>query len=443
MHPFRRSAAVGALFLFSAACTDVTNPANTPPIDIALDFCATQTPVWFAYQNVGEAGWTRVLPDAEGTFRFSATRRVAIAYVYQNGADYETQIIGAANTELQAVSEVACLDESGAKNLNGSVVGSTGSQLSQISMFFSSVYLASNQSSFTLTQLADRQMDLVASRVNVSGNATQTSDRVIIRRSQNYVNNASVPLLDFNGAEAFAPTTSAVNVTGVIGGEQTVLYENFFSQLKTSHVLYFSQLSGGGSVVVPTIPAAQTAAGDYHDLFILANTADGSSFRGAESYFRNPPSTQNLPMGPAIANPPQFTSLAQTPYVRLQMFQGIGPNSYDRAVSFEFTQQLQFNVIRWSVTATEGFFNFNPTAWRLDMPDFSGTPGWSNAWGLQTGTQIDWTVTAYYGRPALLLGAEPTEGEGILFAGRQSVPAPVVASRASVSARSLRSVARH
>jgi len=443
MHRFTRPtiAAAAAIALLSTGCSDVTSPVNSAPIDIALDFCATQMPVWFAYQNVGETGWTRVLPDVDGTFRFSATRRVALAYVFQNGADYDAQIVGAANTELQAVSEVVCLDESGAKNLNGSVAGSTGSQLSQITMFFSSAYLTSNQSSFSLTQLADRPLDLIASRVNVSG-VTQTSDRVIIRRNQNYVNNASVPVLDFNAAEAFSPATSAVNVTGIAGGEQTLLYENFFSQQKTSHVLYFSQLAGGGSVVVPTIPAAQTAAGDYHDLFIVANTTDGSSFRGAESYFRNPPSTQNLPMGPAITNAPQFTTLAQTPYVRLRMLQTIGANSYNRAVNFEFLQQQQFNAIHWSVIVTEGFYNFNPTAWQVDMPDFSNTPGWSNAWGLQTGANIDWTVTAYFGRPALLLGADPTEGEGILFAGHQSVPAPIVAVRAGVSARSLRSAVR-
>lgn len=437
-------AVAGLIALLAIGCSDVTSPVTTPPLDIALDFCATQTPVWFAYQNVGEAGWTRVLPDAEGTFRFKAARRVALAFVFQNGADSETQIIGAANTELQAVSEVACLDESGIKQLNGSVTGTTGSQLSQITMFFASAYLASSQSSFSLTQLADRNLDLIASRVNVSGTTTQSSDRVIIRRNQNYVNNATIPVLDFNSNEAFAPTTTAVNVSGVTAGEQTLLYENFYSQQKTSHVLYFSQLSGGGAVVVPTIPAAQTAAGDYHDLFIVATTADGSSFRGAESYFRNPPSTQNLPLGPAITTNPQFTSLGQNPYVRLRMFLTIGANSYNRAVNFEFDQQQQFTSNKWSVTVTEGFYNFNPTAWEIDMPDFTGTDGWQNSWGLQPGANIDWRVTSYFGRPALLLGAEPTEGEGIQFAGRASVPAPVQAARvdAPVSARSLRSALR-
>ena len=434
-------AAAGALAL-CASCTDVTSPVNSQPIDIALDFCASQMPVWFAYQNVGQAGWTRVLPDAEGTFRFSAARRVALAFVFQNGADSETQIIGAANTELQAVSEIACLDESGVKQLNGTVTGATGSQLSQVTMFFSSVYLASSQSSFSLTQLADRSLDLIASRVNVSGTTTQTSDRVIIRRNQNYVNNASIPLLDFNSAEAFAPTTSAVNITGAVAGESMFLYENFFSQQKTSHVLYFSQLSGGGSVVVPTIPAAQTAAGDYHDLFVVANSVDGDAFRGAESYFRNPPATQNLPIGPAITATPQFTDVATSPHVRLRMSLAIGANSYSRAVNFEFDQQLNFNSNKWSVIVTEGFYSFNPTAWDVEMPDLSGTDGWQNAWGLQAGTAIDWMVTGYFGRPALLLGAEPTEGEGIQFAGRQSVPASIAAARAGISAPSLRSALR-
>src|SRR5436190_1783490 len=107
--------ATTALALLTA-CSETTTPVSLQPIDIALDFCATEAPVWFAYQNAGEA-WVRVVPDAEGTFHFQAKRRVVLAFVRQSGTDYDTQFIGASNFELQSISGLACLDDVGAKQL--------------------------------------------------------------------------------------------------------------------------------------------------------------------------------------------------------------------------------------------------------------------------------------------------------------------------------------
>src|SRR5262249_5792019 len=116
---------------------------------------------------------------------------------------------------------------------------------------------------------------------------------------------------------------------------------------------------------------------------------------------------------------------------------------YDRAAAFQLSEQTAFNTITVSVTVTEGFFNGNPSAWDVTIPDLSGVDGWQNAWGLQTGSPIDWVVTTYYGRPALVLGADPTEGEGVQFAGTRSAAMPVVAARsAGVTARWRRSVVR-
>ncbi|HJQ21687.1 MAG TPA: hypothetical protein VJ867_15165, partial [Gemmatimonadaceae bacterium] len=67
--------------------------------------------------------------------------------------------------------------------------------------------------------------------------------------------------------------------------------------------------------------------------------------------------------------------------------------------------------------------------------------GWDNTWGLQPGDEINWTVTAYYGRPTLLFGAPPSEGEGIQFAGRSSVGTSAAMASAA-TARLRRSVSR-
>lgn len=424
-------AAVGAFALLAGGCAETTTPQSLNPIDVALDFCANDIPVWFAYQNIG-TDWVRVAPDAEGTFRFAAARRVAIAFVHQSGTQYVTDIMGVANTELSAISGTACLDDNGTKILHGNMAGATGSQLMRVSMFLSTALLPSTQSAFTLTQLAERPLDLVASRVNVTG-STQVADRIIIRRNQNFVNNATVPVLDFASSEAFTPGSSSVGVSGVVGTEQTAVFDNFFSQQHTSHLLYQSLIGGNGSVTIPTVPAALTAALDYHDIFVVANATDGSRFRGAESYFRNPPATQILPMGPDLPSNPVFTTVSTTPYVQMRMQQALSSTAlYDRAVSFVLSQQSSTATREVNVTVTDGFWPFTNSGWDVTIPDFSGVQGWQNIWGLETGATIDWTVTAYFGRPTLLFGAAPNEGEGIQFAGRRSTgqPAALMAATA-------------
>src|SRR5439155_13814801 len=116
---------------------------------------------WFSYQNQGE-NWTHVTPDAAGTFRFNASYRVTVAYVHQSGSDYHTQIIGATNREWQDVSNLTCQEETGPKQVNGNVAGLSGSQKAEVSMMFATSYLQPPQTAFTLQNLPDGPLDLVA-----------------------------------------------------------------------------------------------------------------------------------------------------------------------------------------------------------------------------------------------------------------------------------------
>lgn len=74
--------------LLSGCGTDgtqsVTPPPPEGPLAIVLDFCPMSVPTFFAYRNDGEA-WTRVSPDASGSFAFTAAPKVAIAFVLAGG----------------------------------------------------------------------------------------------------------------------------------------------------------------------------------------------------------------------------------------------------------------------------------------------------------------------------------------------------------------------
>lgn len=432
--------AAAPLLAALSACEVTTSPPEPQtPIDLALDFCSDQLPVWFAFQNE-TVDWERVTPDADGTFRFTATNRVAIVYVLQNGADYWTEIIGARNTEFEEVSGTSCLEVAGTKQINGTFSGVTNPQRALISMLFSSAFPLAQQTSYSLTQLADRQLDLVASRVNLT-TTTQTSDRIIIRRSFNPTNNAMIADLDFAGAEAVSPTTRVAAVTGVGAGELATIYNNFFSQLRTSHTLFYSELSANADIPFPSVPASLTAAGDYHDLFVVAPSTNGESFRGAERYFRTA-ANQTLALANPLTSAPTFAPLASTPYVRVQMT--LQPSGYTSAGHFQLQQQFgQASVTTVNVTVTEGYYiGTSAQPWNVTIPDFSSVSGWQNAWGLQSGTVIDWTVTSFEGRASLIFGAPPIDGETIRFAGRRPASQPIRASRAQPTALRLRSASR-
>jgi hypothetical protein len=416
--------------LLAVSCESGTDPEAQHPIDLVLDFCANDVPVWFAYRNQG-ADWTRVTPSAEGTVSFTATNDVAIAFVRQSGADYETEIVLAANWELEAISGRTCREESGSRTVNGTIAGVAGSQLAQVTMSFSSVYLTAQQTTFSLTNLAARPLDVIASRANVVG-STQTADRLIIRRSQSLVNNATMPVLDFsNTAETILPVSFGITINGLDAGEQAFMTTNFFSQLETSHLLSFVEPVANGEHTAVGVPAQDLAAGDYHDAFVVAVDQSGA-VRGAERYFLAP-TNQTLTVG-AVMGMPAVTTVATSPVQRLRAQLTRGAD-YARAMHATYLQESQFSSTRVSVTITGGYEAL--PAWDVTIPDLSGVAGWQNAWGLAAGA-VEWTVTAFGGRPELLFGAPPVDGEAVRFASRSSAPTVAAAAGATLSRAGVR-----
>jgi hypothetical protein len=414
-YPFR--GAILALALLSAACDlETTPPEPQILIDVSVDFCADEIPIWVAYQNVGTP-WVQLTPDAAGTVSFTAENRVALAFVHQNGADSRVEMIFTTNNVLEKISGIACLEESGSKTLNGSVAGFSGSQLALVGLSYSSVYRTPSQTAFTLANLPTRALDIMASRMNIIGTTQQHADRTILRRSQNLVSGGTIPVLDFSASEAVTPVSPTAVVSGVLGTDAAFVTSNFTSQLGTSHLLSYVEGITNGNVTFEALPAASLAAGDFHDVFVTAvSTVDG--VRGAERLFRTP-ANQALALGPALSEP-NVATISGTPYRRLRTTLA-GQTAYPSAVSLAFDQQLQFSATQWFITVTSGYFGGLPFTWDLTIPDLSSVSGWQNAWGLQNGA-VGVTATAHGVRGELLFGAPPKEeGETTVYATRTAL----------------------
>jgi hypothetical protein len=388
---------------------DVNDPGAENPMEIKLDFCSNETPIWFAFQNSG-GPWTVVTPDAAGTFTFNATNRSAIAFVRQNGADVSTQVVFTTNLDLDKLSGLACVEEGGTKQVNGSVSGVGASQLALVGMSFSSVYLTPAQTTFTLTQLVDRPLDLIASRIDVSP-TEQQANKTVIRRAQSQVNGSTMPVIDFN-SEGVVPTSNTAQLNGVGDPTTGFLMNNFFSSLETSHALSFVDDILDGPIPFVSIPASAQSSGDYHDLFVIAATDEGS--RGYERFF-GPPADQSVTIGPPLLEP-LVTVVTTTPSVLLRVLIP-GQVDYSTVMESSFHQQTGFASVDVSMFVTASYFGGTPVTWDLPIPNLSGVSGYQNSWALKAGN-IEYTITAYFGRPQLLLGAKPQLPEQVLFASR-------------------------
>src|SRR5687767_15271355 len=96
-------AAIAAL----GACSDGTGPDPVIIGPLTLDFCATEAPVFFAYQNDGD-DWTSVEGTADDSYTFEATERVAIAMTFDFGTEMLTDIYYATRTELLQIGRASC-----------------------------------------------------------------------------------------------------------------------------------------------------------------------------------------------------------------------------------------------------------------------------------------------------------------------------------------------
>ena len=419
-----RRAWIGVVALFAAGCSlegGVTDPGAENPIEVTLDFCSNDIPVWFAHQS-SNGPWEVITPNAAGTYTFTATNRAAVAFVHQDGADYKTDMIFTSNLDLQALSGLTCVEEGGAKQVNGNVSGLIGSELALVGMSFSSVYLTAVQTAFTLTQLVDRPVDLIASRIDVNG-AQQHANKTVIRRNQTPASGSTMASINFD-AEGVVPGFEAVNLNGVGSGDAAFLYNNFFSSLETSHTLSFVDGVSNGFMPFVALPASQLVAGDYHDLFVVAAQANGRS-RGIERFYRNP-SSLALTLGPPLAEP-QVILVTTNPRPRLRVLLA-GQIDYSTMITTDFSQQSTFSTIDLSMSVTASYFGGTPIEWSIQVPSLTGITGWQDAWELKSGN-ISWTVTGYFGRPQLLFGAKPDTLETVVFASASSSLAAAQAHR--------------
>jgi hypothetical protein len=395
-------------FLVCGCGTDATQSVTPPPpegpLAIVLDFCPMSVPTFFAYRNDGEA-WTRVSPDASGSFAFAAAPKVAIAFVLAGNQQIETFYTSA--QDLKAVSGLTCQGQGG-KTLNGSWANLGAGAFGVVTAGSSR---ASGSGPFTLTSVPDGTVDLVATNYRDGISPSET----IVRRDVVAASGSSLPVLDFSSAEAVPLASNLLTVSGLLAGDFNYLFIAIRTANGTTQNWSHGIAYQGATRTFRSVPSALLKGDDLHTLSFNASGDNFTSSRAEILYYRQP-SDENVVLGPKL-NPATFTTVESSPYLRIR---GTLPSQpeYGTAVRFHFSQLSSTGGERdWNVTGTARYFGGSaPSTWDLEMPDLSAVAGFPTAAGFEASQS-----TTAYGEArndvlGLLIGRPPTDGDLVKYA---------------------------
>jgi hypothetical protein len=371
---------------------------------VTVSYCAADAPIWLAYQD-GNGAWTRVTPNTgTNTYQFNlASGKAGLATVDTVGTGYDLNVTYATTAEFNGFGNTLGLGGCGGKTINGTVANVSNSQFANVTLGYSSKFVSPiTSSSFSLTKVASGAQDLFASRLDAS---TLRADKMILRRALNIADGGTLAVLDFNAAEAFAPASANVTVSGL--GADTAFIASLFNGTRGSTFGYVGTISdylaASGAKPYDAVPLAQMASGELQQIFASASTANNNlSSRTAGAYFRSPVD-RTIALGPVLSTP-TVTRIAGGLYSRARAQLSL-QSDYNRLFSADFSQSGLFRNA--TVTATSGYTG--NAAWDLSIPDLSGATGWTNTWGLQNGTAISWSLSAQ-GGSIYLLDASVTDG---------------------------------
>jgi hypothetical protein len=369
--------------------------------NLVWNFCATAAPIWLAYQD-GNGPWTELAVTPGSSVTIPIQAQGGVAFVHTTGVGHILTIAYAVRGELQAQSDW-CDYYGAGRVVHGTVAGLAAADGSYIQLGLASAFIAPGTgSSFTINNAPEGPIDLMASRQTPTG-----ANRYLFRRNIAPAAGATLPVLDFNGAEAFDPVTRNVTFTN-LGADEGQVTLSYLTGNGTNGLLSTHPTGAGATHTYAGIPSAQQAAGDLHQLIAAAatTTATGVTGRFAYYFFRDA-TDKTVTLGPQIATP-TVTAVATSPYVRARL-QLPSQSEYDDQVTLGVTE---FSAAPRIVTVgmSRLYLGSVPATWEITVPDLTGA-GFNPIWAPQSGTQMLWSVFAS-GWPAAQGGTltRPTEG---------------------------------
>jgi hypothetical protein len=363
--------------------------AGSGNVTWTFGFCGTgDIPVWVAAQD-GNGAWQRVV-GANNSYSFTITSTGGIAYVTQNGAnDFDINFYYGSLAEMQSRGGTIC-PTAATKTVNGTVANMGTSLQAMVTVGGGAASVLSPATTFQVTGVGSGAVDLVASRLGIdlaNPAAGFQVNKMIIRRGINPADGSTLPVLDFNAAEAFNPIARTLTINGGAGGEQLAAGAVYFTAAGGSATMG-TGLATGNTANYASVPSANQLATDLHVISAFGTTVGGgasASSRIVTEVFKDAVNkTMTLP---SALSTPTFTTLATAPYLRNRV-QLTRQAEYSNAWVLGYAQTGR----SVAVFISSGYLGSDP--FDFAFPDFSTVAGWQNTWGLTGGATTTYNISA-------------------------------------------------
>ena len=355
-------------------------------------FCQTQV-LFAAYQD-GNGPWT-ALNITNSTVSFNiASGRGGIAYVTSpNAGQYQTVYLHGTQADLNN-GAVNCPAPPTTKTVNATVANVGATEYAYVGLGTALQTTTGAQPNLAIQGVRNGVTDLVATRVTstfTGAAGTQVANKAIIRRGIDPAANSTLPVLDFNAAEAFNPVMRNLTVNN-LGADQLIVTQSFTTAAGGISALY-SQAPGDNLVTrqIPTIP--NTQAGDLHLISLLAGTLPFSSSRALAGYF-TASADRTFTLGPQLSAV-TVTTAATSPNARLRA-QYTLQSEYDDGVTINYSQGTGATH-RFVIISFTGGYLGSATTLDHTQGDLTGLTGWNNTWGLSSGLTTQWVLVGVSG----------------------------------------------
>ena len=356
--------------------------------NVSLDFsaCLASQPTWLAYQDGPGAGWTVVTPV--GTVYTFSVSNAKVGLATANGTGNNVAVAYYAKSEVTALSGIVQCGGTAptGKSVTGTVANLGATQTGIVSLgggFGAASGLSPN---VTVTGVKNGTHDLVAYARDLL--AVGTNDRAVLRRD---VNTTAIPaagslgaVIDFTGAESFAPATATITLGGLVGGEQLVHGMTYrVGASCEGATLYGGAIASGSTFTAYGIPAGQQRGTDSHGLSIAAINGTTTFRSMIRSFAALTAQTITLPSTMPVVTPVAVAG----PYLRFQFVYTL-PSDLLSIATASYSETATGKSA--GLVATSAYLG--GAAVDLTFPDFSGLAGWSNAWMPATGAIGTWTL---------------------------------------------------
>lgn len=410
----RLACSIGAATLAALAACNGDNPTEprvvmptlAPPTALAggsitVTYCASRAPIWAASQD-GTGAWKRVLPTSGNTFTFSfPSGKGGVATVAKQGTGFRLDVVFATLADFTGQTKSTNLGCPGTKSVKGSVAHVAAGQIASVDLGTAATFLfGGGPTTYTLTNVQDGPRDLIATR----GNTSLQVNSIIIRRSLNPANGATLGVLDFGVSPAFAPATAHATVSGLPTGAKASVGVLFFSPRGTGAALTGAANVGNTIVAYTAIPIAKLLTGEFQ--LLSANTAPSATTSRSSGVWLRTVVNRTLAFGPALPTATVSTA-ASTPYYRPRI-RFASQTQYNKGMSVTYAQASAVRTA--SVFATAAYFGTAaPVTWDVSLPDLHLVSGFLTTWAPKTAQSTKWTLQAF-GGTLPFFSTSPTDG---------------------------------